>query len=73
MGLKTHAYKHPGDNTIKVPSVPGVIYKINGNVVSGTVTVSESVTMTAEEAPGYTFPEGATTAWRFVWKDKAPE
>lgn len=73
MGQKTHAHKHPGDNTIKVPVVPGVIYKINDKVVSGEVTISESTTLTAEPAPGYTFPENAETSWRFVWKDKAPE
>ena len=73
MGQKTHAYKHPEDNTITVPVVPGVIYMIDDNVVSGQVTVAESTTLTAKPAPGFSFPEGAETSWRFVWKDKAPE
>ncbi|AWN03264.1 major tail protein [Microbacterium phage Camille] len=53
-----------GDD-ITIPSTAGVIYKINGEVVTGTVTITEDVIVTAQPAPGYQFPPTADTDWGF--------
>ena len=53
-----------GDD-ITIPATTGVIYKINGEVVTGTVTITEDVIVTAQPAPGYQFPPTADTDWGF--------
>lgn len=53
-----------GDD-ITIPSTTGVIYKINGEVVSGVVTITEDVIVEAQPAPGYQFPPAADTDWGF--------
>lgn len=52
-------------NDITIPSTAGVIYKIDGVVVSGTVTIEEDVIVEAQPAPGYQFPPAADTDWGF--------
>lgn len=58
-----------GDGSISIPSVTGVVYKINGKVVTGTQTFSTAgtVTVTAEAASGYTLAKGSTTSWTFTF------
>ena len=73
MGAATFAHKSPSDNTITIPAVPGVVYKIGDEVVAGQVTIAESTTVTAEPAPGFEFPKGTRRQWRFVWRDEDPE
>lgn len=50
---------------LTIPTVTGVIYKIDGTVVTGTITITEDVLVTAQPAPGYQFPPMADTDWGF--------
>ena len=52
-------------NDLTIPTIAGVIYKIDGAVVSGTVTITEDVIVDATPAPGYQFPPTADTDWGF--------
>lgn len=51
--------------TITIPSTAGVIYKIDGEVVTGSVTIDEDVIVDAVPAPGYQFPPRVDTDWGF--------
>jgi hypothetical protein len=58
----------PGTNTtasLVIPTTRGVIYRINGKTVSGTIneTGAKIVTVTAVPAAGYTFAKNAVTSW----------
>ncbi|QCG77514.1 major tail protein [Microbacterium phage DizzyRudy] len=52
-------------NNITIPTVAGVIYKIDGEVVTGTVAITEDVIVEAQPAPGYTFPPATDADWGF--------
>lgn len=52
-----------GDVTI--PTVTGVTYRVDGEPVTGDITVVGSLTVTATPDAGYVFPVGATTSWTF--------
>ena len=53
-------------NVIAIPTTAGVIYKIDGMVVSGDVTITEDVIVDATPAIGYLFPPVADTDWAFT-------
>lgn len=55
-----------GTNTITIPSVPGVVYKINGEVVTGEVIISQNTVVTAEPEQGYRFPAVSDDDWFFA-------
>lgn len=55
------------ENEITIPSVTGVIYKIDGNVVTGVVPITENTTVTAEPDEGYAFPPEADDEWTFTF------
>lgn len=50
---------------ITIPTVTGVVYSINGEPVSGTVTITENTVVTAAPAPGYKFPAVTDDDWLF--------
>lgn len=50
-------------NVVTIPVASGVVYKINGEVVSGDVTITEDTIVTAEAASGFKFPEVADNDW----------
>lgn len=52
-------------NVITIPTVTGVKYMINGEVVSGTVTITEDTIVTARPEPGYKFPAVVDDDWFF--------
>jgi hypothetical protein len=52
-------------STLTIPTVAGVIYKINGEVVSGALTIDEDVIVSAQPAIGYQFPPATDTDWGF--------
>lgn len=59
------AYNDATD-TITIPTVTGVIYKIDGEVVAaGPVVITEDKVVTAVPAPGYHFPEVIDTDWYY--------
>jgi len=55
----------PEQAQVVVPDVEGVVYRLDGEVVSGTVDVAPDaqVTLTAEAADGYALADGATASW----------
>jgi hypothetical protein len=54
-------------HVITVPGTTGVVYKINGEQVTGTVTITESTVVTAEPALGYKFPAVTDDDWLFTF------
>jgi hypothetical protein len=50
---------------ITIPTVVGVVYSINGEVVTTTVTITEDTIVTAKPAPGYKFPAVIDDDWFF--------
>lgn len=55
-----------GDD-VTIPTVVGVTYKINGVEVTGVVTITEDVIVTAEPNTGYVFPDGVDDDWAFEY------
>jgi hypothetical protein len=51
--------------TVTLPTVPGVVYRVDGAVSSGTVEVGANAqtTVVAEAAEGYTLADGAQSEW----------
>lgn len=60
------------ENTITLPSTPGVVYSVDGTAVSGTYTLTADATVTAAPADGYLFPAGATVSWQFLYSGPKP-
>lgn len=54
-------------NTITIPSVTGVVYMIDSEVVTGAVVITENTVVTAEPAPGYRFPAISDDDWFFPY------
>jgi hypothetical protein len=50
---------------ITIPTVTGVVYKINGLVATGTVTITEDTIVVAYPADGYKFPPVIDNDWYF--------
>ena len=55
-----------GTNTITIPTVIGVVYKIDGETVTGQVVITEDKIVTAEPADGYKFPAVTDDDWLFT-------
>ena len=55
-----------GTKTITIPTVVGVVYKIDGEVVSGAVVIADDSIVVAEPAPGYKFPDVTDDDWLFT-------
>jgi len=52
-------------DTITIPSIVGVIYKISGEVVTGAVVITEDTVVTAVADSGYKFPAVSDSDWYF--------
>lgn len=50
---------------ITIPSVTGVVYKINGVTRTGAVTITADTVVTAHPAPGYKFPAVTDDDWYY--------
>lgn len=50
---------------ITIPVVTGVIYRIDGEVVTGVVTITEDTIVNAITAPGYTFGINSDDDWAY--------
>jgi hypothetical protein len=49
---------------VTIPTVTGVVYYVDGEVVSGTVgPITEDIVVTAAPAPGYSFTETSDSDW----------
>lgn len=56
-------------NTITIPTVTGVDYMIDEEVVTGTVVIDENTTVDAVPQDGYVFPQNITTSWTFTYAE----
>lgn len=54
-------------NDITIPVVTGVIYYVDGEVVTGTYTMTENTLVTAAPEPGYKFPAVVDDDWLFTY------
>ena len=54
-----------GTNTITIPTVTGVEYKIDGEVVTGAVVITQDTIVTAHPLVGYKFPPVTDNDWFF--------
>lgn len=54
-------------DTITIPSVTGVVYKINGVVVTGAVVITTDTVVTANPANGYKFPAVTDDDWLITY------
>ena len=53
-------------NNITIPTVPGVVYTVDGEVVTGTIAITEDVVVEADADTGYYFPANTTREWIFA-------
>ena len=53
-------------NELTIPTTTGVVYKIDGEVVTGTLTLVETTDVEASPAAGYSFPHNTNRDWTFV-------
>lgn len=56
-------------NTITIPTVTGVEYKIDGDVVSGDVVIEEDTIVDADPKAQYYFVPNTLSSWSFTWTD----
>lgn len=54
-------------NTITIPTVTGVTYSINGEVVTGTVVITTNTVVNAAPNAGYKFPDVIVDAWLYTY------
>lgn len=54
-------------DTITIPSVTGVVYKIDGEVVTGAVVITETTVVTAVPAAGYVFSPTSDDDWTITY------
>jgi hypothetical protein len=54
-----------GTNTITIPTVAGVEYKINGEVVTGSIVITTDTLVKADPLAGYRFPPVSDDDWLF--------
>lgn len=52
-------------NTITIPNIVGVVYRIDSAPVSGDVIIDETTDVEASPASGYSFPSNVTRDWVF--------
>jgi len=52
-------------NVITIPTVTGVVYTVDGEVVTGTYTMTEDTLVAAHPDAGYKFPSVVDTDWFF--------
>ena len=56
-----------GSNEITIPVVTGVVYYIDGEVVTGDVVITENTLVTAAPAAGYKFPAVVDDDWLIIF------
>ena len=66
-GMPTAPSYNSTTDVVTIPVVTGVVYKHNGVVVTGTVTITETTVFTARPATGYIFPDNAVDRWQIVF------
>ena len=56
----------PETEGVVIPTVTGVVYKIDGTTVTGTVTITEPTVVKASPAAGYKFPDVIVSSWYYT-------
>lgn len=56
----------PETEGVVIPTVTGVVYKINGTTVTGTVTITGPTVVKASPAAGYKFPAIIASEWYYT-------
>lgn len=61
---------HGEAKTYTIPTTSGVVYRVGGVEVTGTISVQPPATVqvVAEPQPGYAFPVGAPASWSFEFE-----
>ena len=61
--------------TVTIPTVPGVDYYYDGDIVTGTITVAEgeTITVTAQAQPDFVLTADSATSWDFSVAAPTPE
>lgn len=54
-------------NNVTIPTIAGVIYTVDDEVVTGVLTITEDIIVKATPAPGYVFPHVVDTDWLFEY------
>ena len=54
-------------NNVTIPTVAGVVYRIEGEIVTGVVAITDDVLVYAMPATGYKFPAVTDTDWLFEY------
>lgn len=54
-------------NDITIPTVTGVVYRVDGEPVTGTYTMTEDTVVTATPEQGYTFPAVSDDDWYYAF------
>lgn len=54
-------------NTITIPTVAGVNYLINGNIVTGNIVITQNTDVSARPQPGSSFPKDTVQDWTFTY------
>ena len=54
-------------NTLTSPEIAGVEYRIDDNVVTGTITMTEDTEVSSYPVNGYVFPTNIVTTWTFTF------
>lgn len=57
----------PATKTITIPTQTGVVYKIDGEPVTGSKVITKDTVVTAEPANGYKFPTTTDDDWLFAF------
>ena len=53
-------------HVITFPSIPGVVYSVDGVTKTGTMTISEPTDVEARPSTGYSFPPNTNRDWTYV-------
>jgi hypothetical protein len=62
-GLPLAPTYNPTTDVVTIPTVTGVDYYINDEIVTGTVTITADTIVTAKPKPGFKFPPNADNDW----------
>lgn len=66
-GMPTAPSYNNTTDEVTIPVVTGVVYTLDGEVVTGTVTITETKVFNAHPASGYVFPATAVDRWQIVY------
>lgn len=66
-GMPTAPTYNSTTDVVTIPVVAGVVYTLDGETVTGDVTITETTVFNAHPASGYVFPANAVDRWQIVF------